>query len=103
MARNWNAPWTVERDGNGHAGMIEVKGPRILVRGFTLATDIDRVTAEQIEDEAELIAVAPDMLSLVKRWHALEGGAWHPDRLAAEKRALERDTQMLFDRLGEDY
>jgi hypothetical protein len=45
----------------------------------------------------EALAVArgasPDLLSIAKRWAALDGGAWNVERHAAEKAALLADTK----------
>ena len=35
-----HTPWRVVKDRNNHPGMIEVEGPSISVRGFTVATDV---------------------------------------------------------------
>lgn len=40
------------------------------------------------EDDA-----APDLLSIAKRWAALDGGAWHAERHAREKDELLADTR----------
>lgn len=39
-----------------------------------------------------LIAAAPEMLSIVQRWFALDGGAWNVERHAKEKSKLHKDT-----------
>lgn len=41
---------------------------------------------------ANLIATAPDLLSIARRWAALDGGAWHAERHASEKAELLADT-----------
>lgn len=41
---------------------------------------------------ARLIAAAPDLLSIAKRWAALDGGSWHVERHAKEKGELLKDT-----------
>jgi hypothetical protein len=40
-----------------------------------------------------LIAAAPDLLSIARRWAALDGGAWHVERLAGETAELLADTR----------
>ncbi|MBJ2203978.1 hypothetical protein [Pseudomonas carnis] len=40
---------------------------------------------------AKLIAQAPDLLSIARRWAALDG-QWHPDRYESEKAELLEDT-----------
>jgi len=42
--------------------------------------------------DAMLYATAPDLLSIAKRWAALDAGGWHPDRCASDKAALIVDT-----------
>lgn len=43
-----------------------------------------------------LIAAAPELLSIAKRWAALDGGSWHVDRHAREKAELLADTKALI-------
>ncbi|OHW57296.1 hypothetical protein ABI36_0219175 [Pseudomonas aeruginosa] len=51
---------------------------------------VERVIAEGIcsLDKARLIVAAPELLSLAKRWAALDGSTWHPERYEEEKREL---------------
>lgn len=42
-----------------------------------------------------LIASAPELLSIAKRWVAL-GGQWHPDRYESEKEELLTETKALI-------
>lgn len=44
------------------------------------------------EERANLIASAPDLLSVAKRWAVLDAGGWRPDRCAADKAQLIVDT-----------
>ncbi|RBB99643.1 hypothetical protein C3E97_020445 [Pseudomonas sp. MWU12-2115] len=46
------------------------------------------------EADAKLIAAAPDLLSIAKRWSALDC-QWHPDRYESEKAELLRDTRAI--------
>lgn len=46
------------------------------------------------EADAKLIAAAPDLLSIAKRWIALDA-QWHPDRYESEKAELLRDTKAI--------
>lgn len=41
---------------------------------------------------AYLIHAAPSLLSIAKRWAAIDGGAWHVERHAREKVELLADT-----------
>lgn len=47
---------------------------------------------------AALIAVAPDLLAIAKRWAALDGSGWDVSRHADEKACLFADTQMTIAR-----
>jgi hypothetical protein len=42
---------------------------------------------------AILIAAAPELLAIAKRWAALDAGAWHQERYAAEKAELLDNTR----------
>lgn len=44
------------------------------------------------EPNARLIAAAPELLSLAKRWTALDGGDWNVERYAREKEELLAET-----------
>ena len=46
----------------------------------------------EIEANARLIAAAPTLLSIAKRWAALDGGRWLQERYAREKAELLADT-----------
>jgi len=46
----------------------------------------------EVAANARLIAEAPKLLSIARRWVALDAGAWHPTRYAAEKKELIADT-----------
>jgi hypothetical protein len=45
---------------------------------------------------ARLIAESPKLLSIARRWVALDAGAWHPERYAAEKKELIADTEAVI-------
>jgi hypothetical protein len=53
---------------------------------YVLAIVKDRI------EHARLIAAAPKLLSLAKRWAALDGGAWHVGRHAQDKAELLAET-----------
>lgn len=55
--------WSVYRNRHNHWGMVEVDGPALTVRGFTSATNIDLAKALKVEQDAQLIAAAPDLLA----------------------------------------
>jgi len=37
-----------------------------------------------------------ELLSIARRWAALDAGAWHPTRYAAEKKELIADTEAVI-------
>lgn len=45
---------------------------------------------------ARLIAAAPELLSLAKRWIALDGGSWNVERHASERFTLRNETRDLI-------
>lgn len=64
LDRATKGPWRVEKDGAGagrHRGMLEVIGPRMTCRGFTVATDVSPEMAAITRADAALIASAPDL------------------------------------------
>lgn len=69
--------WVVECPSH-HPGMVEVVGPAMSCRGFTVATDVDEAKAARIEADARLIAAAPDMYEALKAAHrALQYYEWY--------------------------
>ena len=51
-------------------------------------------------ENARLIAAAPELLSIARRWAALDGVAWHLVRHAREREQLLRDTQAVLDKVA---
>ena len=47
---------------------------------------------DEYEANIRLIAAAPELLSIARHWVALDSGAWHAERHAAEKAELLADT-----------
>lgn len=75
-----------------HGGTIYVEAR---LRGSTIqevAAVGPTETPEQQQANAKLFATAPDLLSIAKRWAALDG-QWHPDRYESEKAELLIDTR----------
>ena len=65
--------------------------PHAAMRGFT--NDLAWVNGgQENEANARLIAAAPTLLSIAKRWAALDGGRWLQERYAREKAELLADT-----------
>lgn len=60
--KHTSGPWTIETDGGGHVGMIEVRGPAIRCVGFTVASGVSCSRSRKIQKDAKLIAAAPDLL-----------------------------------------
>lgn len=50
------------------------------------------ITREQAIANAHLIAAAPNLLAIARRWAALDGSSWHVDRHARYKAELLADT-----------
>ena len=48
----------------------------------------------------ELFAAAPELLSIVRRFVALPGGAWHVERHAREEAALMEDARAILAKVG---
>lgn len=52
----------------------------------------DHRAAESIAN-GRLMTAAPELLSIARRWAALDAGGWHPDRHAADKAELLAATR----------
>jgi hypothetical protein len=76
-------------------------GPRLNPESGILIK-VARVAGVETDEEsianARLIAAAPELLSIVKRFVALPSGAWHPERHAAEEAELVRDARAAIAR-----
>lgn len=58
--------------------------------------DAERTTdPEEAEANAKLMQQSPELLSLARRWLALDS-QWHPERLASEKAQLLTETRELI-------
>jgi hypothetical protein len=97
-------PWTVEDPMGPDTLWIVEAGKRAYEWRCIAAVSIDDGTGEELPPQprigtamrnanACLIATAPELLSIAKRWAALDGGAWNVERHAAEKAKLIQDTQ----------
>ncbi|RBB97509.1 hypothetical protein C3E97_027725 [Pseudomonas sp. MWU12-2115] len=83
------APWTVREISHSN-----VPGQRAFAIDFN--DDQEQVVDWVYEEaDAKLIAAAPDLLSIAKRWAALDA-QWHPDRYESEKAELLRDTRAII-------
>ncbi|MFW3895320.1 hypothetical protein [Pseudomonas bharatica] len=86
MSTHTPGPWTVRPVPNpglvGHTGYaIDFNEAQEQVVDFVYE-----------EADAHLIAVAPDLLSIVQRFVALDA-QWHPDRHASEKAELMEEAR----------
>jgi hypothetical protein len=81
-------PVTVIRKDGGAAG-----GAHASVVAVVPASSADAPTPD-----ARLIAAAPILLAIVRRFVALPSGAWHPERHAAEEAELIRDARAVIAR-----
>lgn len=85
MSKQARGAWKVE----GGPGYANTRGVNIKDdRGLVLAVAIGDVPELDAEANARLIAAAPDLLSIARRFVALDGGAWNVARHAAEKQEL---------------
>lgn len=81
----WSAPWSVKVGRNGAFSVFNSDDyPVCRIVHWTPPAD---------EKEARLIAAAPDLFSIVARLVAMPGGAWNPDRHAAEEAELMADAR----------
>ena len=79
LDRATKGPWRVEKDGAGrHLGMLEVIGPRMTCRGFTVATDVSPEMAAITRADAALIASAPDLAAAYLEALAVIEGLMEP-------------------------
>lgn len=82
-------PWTAEP---GHA-VVYIHSATSRCIAATHAVAYWRGFNDEDLANARLIAAAPDLLSIAKRWLALDAGNWHPERALRDQRDLEADTR----------
>ena len=58
------------------------------------------ISHDEALERAKIMAAAPDLLSLAKRWLALDG-QWHSDRYESEKAELLNETRALIAKVTE--
>jgi hypothetical protein len=98
-----NTPWSVAANG------INVRTGSTSLVQLQVVRDPQRITPDRYlpasgadaEAAARLIAAAPALLSLLRRWRALDAGAWHAERHASDKADLEQTTDCLLATLTE--
>jgi len=90
-------PWTVKFSGTGNAHIYGLDHKNDRIAGVMLRPTVTNNTTER-DANARLIAAAPDLLSIVKRWVALDGGAWNVERFANERARLLDETRAAIAR-----
>jgi len=95
MSKHTSGPWRVEKVSAvvGGGSCIPIMAGKTMVVATVGYDDDDQDMIEASWADAHLIAATPDLLSIAKRWAALNGGEWHAERHAREKAELLRDTQ----------
>lgn len=91
-AQHTPGPWTIEEYGDEECPALVLHSDSE-TRICFMATPGSKGDPARITADAHLIVTAPDLLSLVKRWAALDGGSWHPDRHATNKAELLAETR----------
>lgn len=98
--KHTRGPWTMEtmRPNTLGPAWINSKDRRLIadcgqIVSLTNHGFCGRVEVEEIEANARLIAAAPDLFSIVKRFIALPSAAWHPERHAADEAELMNDAR----------
>lgn len=85
----WDFSWKIQPNGCptiGHKGLMVC-----MVAHSAKEPDQKEVALAN----ASLISSAPDLLSIAKRWLALDA-QWHPDRYESDKAELLDDTRNLI-------
>jgi hypothetical protein len=85
-------PWETKRALGGGDIAIVAPGKLIVAEAYEDIRHADERSSE-VKANASLIAAAPDLLSIAKRWTALDAGSWHVVRLAGERGELLNDTR----------
>lgn len=82
-------PWEIVDRWPPNGCGAQIWGSGVHIASLTRA--LDKPPVQKFAD-AQLIAAAPALLSIAKRWAAIDGGSWHPERHAREKAELLADT-----------
>ena len=98
MTQHTHGPW-VWRGKSGSLHRVGDPPYQFGKRVLEPVYEYDSGTDIKVSDaDAALIAAAPDLLSIVQRFVALPGGAWHPERHAAEEAELMQDARTAIAR-----
>ncbi|MFG1417219.1 hypothetical protein V5F38_05320 [Xanthobacter sp. V0B-10] len=95
MSAHSPGPWSSFNAFENRGGCFAADG-KTLVAHLPNPLPVDthrRPLPEEADANFRLIDAAPDLLSIAKRWAALDGGAWNVERHAAEKAELLADTK----------
>lgn len=84
--------WDDEECGNSISIRHDPQNPRALGDEVASVYRDGIETTDDMRADARLIAAAPDLLSIARRWAALDGGSWHVERHANDKKELLADT-----------
>jgi hypothetical protein len=85
-------PWFVSGDDQHEQPQIQAEAGGLVA----IATHECVMPRTELDANARLIAAAPELLSLLQRWRALDAGAWHAGRHAGEQADLQRATDRLL-------
>ena len=90
-----NAIGSVETERGAHA----VWANKVFICSTNDAPGRAPIADDAAQDaNCRLIAAAPDLLSIVKRWVALDGGAWDVERFANERARLLEEARAAIAR-----
>jgi hypothetical protein len=101
-AKHTAGPWIAASRPSSVVGLpvVSQSGRSIAsVTHFNLGEQFDNHDQES-RANARLIAAAPELLSIVERFVALPGGAWHPERHAADEAELMLDARATLAKAG---
>lgn len=91
MSGHTPGPWRTDPD-VGNESVLGADG--IMVADCSIFTARNHRRNPAINQaNARLIAAAPDLLNLVRRFIALSGGVWNPERYAAEEAELMQEAR----------
>jgi len=94
MSKHTAGPWKFTyTDESGECFIIAKNLGGMVGAALPWPTEIDARDFRRVIANARLIAVSPELLSIVKRFIALPSRAWHPERHAAEEAELMQEAR----------